>query len=172
MLPKEIFEEYGKKRLKELLEKGEKPDIVASFIDFFGDAEITQCSRCGTPVFIRPWILENVKVFGLKVVCLCCADPEALKGQVAMDFARIESLFQDPQAEQEIAFKVKKLWIRIFSFNSPLTNTPYSAWRSPDGKIEIGIHDFDNEIFCIHIVETDQWLLNPRDIKRIIEKIC
>jgi len=45
MLSKEVFEEYGKKRLKELMEKGENLTIVVGFIDFFGDAEITECSK-------------------------------------------------------------------------------------------------------------------------------
>jgi len=59
-LPKEVFEEYGKKRLKQLLEKGEKPTVIGSFIDFFGDAAIVACSKCGVPVFVRPWVLEAI----------------------------------------------------------------------------------------------------------------
>jgi len=84
MLPFEAFEEYAKKRLKDLLEKGEKPTIISGFIDFFGDASIVACSKCGVPVFCRPWILEAITEHNLKVACICCADPQDFKGQVAM----------------------------------------------------------------------------------------
>jgi hypothetical protein len=163
MLPYEVFEEYAKKRLKQLLEKGEKPTVIGGFIDFFGDAAIVACSKCGVPVFVRPWVLEAITEHNLKVSCICCADPKDLKGQVAMDFAKIEG-----KVEQQICLEIKKTWKQIMAFPGPFTSTPYSAWRSPDGKLEVGIHDADNEIFCVHIVETDQWSLNPRDIQRLL----
>jgi hypothetical protein len=163
MLPYKVFEEYAKKRLKNLLEKGEKPTIIAGFIDFLGDASIVACSKCGVPVFVRPWVLEAITEHNLKVSCICCADLKDLKGQVAMDFAKIEFF-----TEQELACEIKKAWTRILSFAGPVSGSPYSVWRSPDKKIEVGIHDADNEIFVIHLVETDDWLLNPRDILRLI----
>jgi len=83
MLTKEDLEDYGKNRLKELIEKGEKPAVVAGFIDYFGNATIMSCSRCGVPVFVRPWIAETVIEHGLLVICICCVNPQNLKGQVA-----------------------------------------------------------------------------------------
>lgn len=74
-------------------------------------------------------------------------------------------------AEQELASEIKEKWVKLFNFPGPITSTPYSVWRSPNGKIEVGIHDLDNEIFCIHKVETDEWFLNPRDIQRLIDKL-
>ena len=90
MLTKEDLEDYGKNRLKELIEKGEKPAVVAGFIDYFGNATIMSCSRCGVPVFVRPWIAETVIEHGLLVICICCVNPQNLKGQVAWDLAKIE----------------------------------------------------------------------------------
>jgi 5,10-methenyltetrahydromethanopterin hydrogenase len=101
MLPYEVFEEYAKKRLKDILQKGEKPTIIAGFIDFFGDAAIVACSKCGVPVFVRPWVLEAITEHNLKVSCICCADPKDLKGQVAMDFAKIEG-----KVEQQICLEM------------------------------------------------------------------
>lgn len=91
MLTKEPFEEYGKKQLKELIQKGEKPTIVAGFIDFFGDATVLSCSKCGIPVFVRPWLAEAVIEHDWNVVCILCVDPKDLKGQVAVDFSKIET---------------------------------------------------------------------------------
>lgn len=92
MLPKEVFEEYGKKRLKELLEKGEKFTVVGSFIDYFGDSTMTACSKCGVPVFVRPWVLEAVVEHHLSVLCIYCVNPKELKGQMAKDFAKIQEI--------------------------------------------------------------------------------
>jgi len=94
MLSKEVFEEYAKKRLKELMEKGENLTIVVGFIDVFGDAEITECSKCGVPILIRPWLLKAAVKHNWTVVCLCCADPRDLKGQIAIDFAKIEQTIE------------------------------------------------------------------------------
>lgn len=89
LLPKEVFEEYGKKRLKELLDQREKPTIVAGFIDVFGDGVLALCSICSVPVWVRPWIFEAMVEHGLKAVCVCYVDPFADKGQTMMDFAKI-----------------------------------------------------------------------------------
>jgi len=167
MLPKEVFEEYAKARMKALIEKGEIPAvIVGGFIDFFGDAQIVNCSKCDTPLLLRPWLVKIVRQHNIRVECMCCADPQEVKGQVAMDFARIEGM-----AEEALATYIKQNWTAIDSFSGPFTQTPYSTWRSPDGKIEIGIHDQDNEIFCVHIVETGEWHIATRDIQRILAKL-
>ena len=89
MLDPDVFEEYGKKRLRELLEKGERPVIVAGFVDVFGDGVVSSCSICHVPVLVRPWIFEAMVDHGLKAVCICCADPFAVKGQLVMDLAKI-----------------------------------------------------------------------------------
>ena len=83
-----------KKNFKELIQKGEKPIIIAGFIDLVGDAGITSCSKCESPVFVRPWLLEAIIEHGLKAVCIYCVDPQILKGQLTMDFAKIEELIK------------------------------------------------------------------------------
>lgn len=52
-LTTEQFEEFGKKRLKKIIESGEASTIIAGFVDYFGDSELTLCSRCSTPVWVR-----------------------------------------------------------------------------------------------------------------------
>jgi len=89
-ITKETFEEYGRKRLEELIRKGEKPTIIAGFMDFFGDATILSCSKCGVPVFVRPWLAVAVLEHNWEVLCICCADPRDVKGQIVMDFAKID----------------------------------------------------------------------------------
>ena len=89
-LNKEVFEEYGKKRLKELLERGERPNVIAGFLDYFGNSELALCSDYATPVLVRPWALEAIKQYDLRILCIYCVDPQDVKGQVMMDFAKIE----------------------------------------------------------------------------------
>ena len=88
---KEVFERYHRKRLKELIRKGEKPIIIAGFKDCFGDSAITCCSECGAPVFVRPWILEAVAEHHLTVICVHCVDPKDLKDQIAKELTKIQS---------------------------------------------------------------------------------
>lgn len=88
---KEVFENYGKKRLQKLLSRKEPVDVVAGFVDVFGDSILLPCSKCGTPVYIRPWLVKAIHKKGWKVVCICCADPLDLKGQLAIDSSRIET---------------------------------------------------------------------------------
>lgn len=70
--------------------------------------------------------------------------------------------------ELELVLKIKATWHYHMSVQGLLSGEPYSVWQSPDGKLEVQIHDVDNELVCIHVVETDRWLLNPRDIIRIL----
>jgi len=162
MLPKEVFDEYAKARMKTLIEKGEIPSVVVGgFIDPFGDAQIINCSRCDTPVLLRPWLTQIVKQYCIRVECICCADPQEVKGQVAMDFAKIETTI-----EQTLTLEIKQTCTRILSYPGPVSGTPYSVWQSPNGKFRVGIHDADNEIFCIQKVETGEWLIPLRDIIR------
>jgi len=86
----QVFEEYGKKRLKDILEKGERPVIVAGFVDYIGDSKVTECSKCGVPVLVRPWVMEAIAEHNLPVVCLGCVDPQDIGNQIATDLARIK----------------------------------------------------------------------------------
>jgi len=100
MLPKEVIDEYGKRRFHTLLKEGRLPHIVyAGVIDFFGDAKTMECSKCGVPVFVRPWLHELIIAHNLRVECICCANPMDLKGQLTMDFAKIEEMADIPQEE-------------------------------------------------------------------------
>ena len=86
----ENLDEYRKKLFRELLEKNERPDVVAGFIDYFGNGKLVLCSDCATPVLVRPWILEAIEQYNLRVVCICCVDPQTFKGQLVMDLAKME----------------------------------------------------------------------------------
>ena len=90
-LTPEQLEAYGKKRLRELLKGEEDFVIIAGFIDYFGDGKLALCSKCGTPVLVRPWIRKAIDQHDLQVVCVCCADPQDIKGQLAMDLAKLQS---------------------------------------------------------------------------------
>ena len=91
-------EEYGKKRLRDLLDQGEKPVIVAGFIDCFGDSVLVSCSICSVPIWVRPWVFEAMVEHDLKAVCICCADPFTVKGQIVMDLAKIEKEMQNAES--------------------------------------------------------------------------
>lgn len=69
--------------------------VVCSFIDLFGDGKWVNCSRCGTAVSIRPWLWEMKQKYKLSVVCLCCIDTLDVKGQIAIDFAKLETTLQE-----------------------------------------------------------------------------
>jgi len=70
--------------------------------------------------------------------------------------------------EQELAAKIKREWKRIRTVPGPLSGEPYSIWQSPDGRYEIQIHDVDNDLVALHIVDTGEMVLNPRDVARAI----
>jgi len=91
MLSKEVFDEYGKKRLKEIIEKGASDvTVCAGFIDIFGDARIIACNKCGVPCLVRPWLFKAIIEHYWKVICICCADPQDVKGQIVIDLSKIE----------------------------------------------------------------------------------
>jgi len=99
MLPKEVFDEYSKKYMKELLEKGHLPTVIGGFIDYFGDAKTVDCVVCGTPVFLRPWLAQIVQDRNLRVQCICCADPQEVKSRIIMDSAKIEAEVKSEKAK-------------------------------------------------------------------------
>lgn len=167
-----ITDEYNRNRLKELIEKGERPTIVGGFIDFFGDAKVVSCSICQVPVFVRPWLYETIHEHNLKTICICCAPPQDLTGQILVDTAKLETLFEQQLRKEELALiaEIKQKWTCETHFSSPLSQTNYSIWRSPDNKIEVEIHDADNELVCLHIIGTSNWMINMRDIKRVVDR--
>lgn len=89
LTPKQ-FEDFAKKRLKEMVEDSGEFIVIAGFIDVYGDGALAVCTKCHTPVWVRPFVLEAVDQYNIKVVCICCADPQATKGQIIMDLAKIE----------------------------------------------------------------------------------
>ncbi len=86
----EALDENRKKLFREQLEKDERPDVVAGFIDYFANGKLVLCSDCATPVLVRPWILEAIEQYNLQVLCICCVDPQTFKGQLVMDLAKME----------------------------------------------------------------------------------
>jgi hypothetical protein len=83
------IEEFGKKRLKKIVESGEEFKIVAGYIDHIGDSKITLCSRCSTPVWIRPWLFETMDQHDIKVICVDCTDPKDLREAVTAEVEAI-----------------------------------------------------------------------------------
>jgi len=73
--------------------------------------------------------------------------------------------------EQQIALLIKATWKYLGTVPGMLSGEPYSVWESPNGELRIQIHDVDNEIVCLQKVERDEWILNPRDIIRLIERV-
>lgn len=65
------------------------------------------------------------------------------------------------KTEKELVQEIRKNWKKL-----EVTGIPpnYSVYQSPDGFLQIGIHDVDDEIIGVKIVETDQTFLNQRDI--------
>ena len=72
------IDEFCKKRFKKIIESGEEFIIVAGFIDHIGDGKVTLCSRCSTPVWIRPWLFESMDQHDITVICVDCANPKDL----------------------------------------------------------------------------------------------
>jgi len=103
LLSKEFFDEWGKKRLETLIREGKMPNeviVIVGFSDPYGDSNTILCSECSTPAFIRPWLHKFVKEHNVKVVCIYCADPKELQGQIAMDFANIEKQIKEEEAKK------------------------------------------------------------------------
>jgi hypothetical protein len=85
------FDEYHRKNVLQELEKNLKGYVVGCLYDlYFPDNKLTKCSRCGIPLFIRPWLLEAAQKHNLKVICQFCVDPKELKGRIIQDIAKIE----------------------------------------------------------------------------------
>jgi len=73
--------------------------------------------------------------------------------------------------EREFVAEVKVKWTFIRQWRGALSGTPYSLWRSPDGRFEVGIHEVDNEIIGIFDTTTQLMLIPGRDVLRILKKI-
>lgn len=70
--------------------------------------------------------------------------------------------------EMEFVAEIKAKWSFIRRWSGPLSGTPYSLWRSPDGRFEIGIHEVDNEIIGILDTTTNQMGIPIRDVLRVL----
>lgn len=90
-LPYEDFDALARRRLKQLLADGRKDVVVVGcFIDYFGDADILPCSRCGTPTFFRPFVAKAVREQNWKTLCYCCADStDAFEAQLTVDLVSV-----------------------------------------------------------------------------------
>jgi hypothetical protein len=92
-LTPEDFDNFQRKNVMKQLEKypKEKGYVVGCIHDFFfPDNKLTECCKCGIPLYVRAWLLELAQKHNLEVVCQFCVDPQELKGQIIMDFAKIE----------------------------------------------------------------------------------
>jgi len=69
------------------------------------------------------------------------------------------------KTEKELVQEIRKNWKKL-SITMILPN--YSVYQSPDGFLQIGIHDLDDEIVGVKLVETDQMFLSERDIARML----
>jgi len=73
--------------------------------------------------------------------------------------------------EIEFVAEVKAKWNFVRRWRGPLSGTPYSLWRSLDGRFEVGIHEADNEIIGILDTTTHQMGIPVRDVLRILRKL-
>lgn len=86
----EDFRAFGEERLKEMLATKQFPTyIVATFIKVFNDEQLCNCSKCDVPVYLSPSFLAAAKEHNIPIVCSCCVDQEAVRGQVVQDIAAI-----------------------------------------------------------------------------------
>jgi hypothetical protein len=87
------FDEYQRSHIsKEIAENPkERLFVVGCLFDlYFSDNKRIECSHCGIPLFIRPWLLSVAQNHNLSVVCPNCVDPKLLKGQIVEDILNIE----------------------------------------------------------------------------------
>ena len=85
------FDEYHRKNILKELEQNPKGCVVGCLYDlYFPDNKLTECSRCGIPLFIRPWLFKVAQEHNLRIVCQFCVDPKELKGKIIQDIAKIE----------------------------------------------------------------------------------
>jgi len=71
--------------------------------------------------------------------------------------------------EIEFVAEVKAKWTFIRRWRGAFSGTPYSLWRSPDGRFEVGIHEADDEIIGILDTISNQMLIPARDVLRILK---
>lgn len=84
------FDDFHRKRLTELIEQAKEPfPVVCSFYDLMGNGSEAFCSKCGTTVSIRPWLLDLAKKHNLPIVCISCVDPIMLHTQLEKDLREI-----------------------------------------------------------------------------------
>jgi hypothetical protein len=85
------FDEYQRKNVLKELEQNPKGCVVGCLYDlYFPDNKLTECSRCGIPLFVRPWLFKAAQEHNLRIVCQLCVDPKELKGKIIQDIAKIE----------------------------------------------------------------------------------
>lgn len=97
LTPPQDFDEYHKKNILKEIEQNPKGCVVGCLYDlYFPDNKLTECSKCGIPLYLRPWLLEAAQKHNLRIVCQFCVDPKMLKGRIIQDIVKIE------QAKKEL----------------------------------------------------------------------
>lgn len=85
------FDKYHRENLLKSLEQNPEGCVVGCLYDlYFPDNKLTECSKCGIPLYLRPWLLEAAQKHKLSVVCQFCVDPKELKGRMIQDIAKVE----------------------------------------------------------------------------------
>jgi hypothetical protein len=96
----EEFSEFMHQRfLKEKAQKpGKVPAVIGSIFTtkYCPDAKLVECCRCGIPLYVVPWVYEEVKdchvpwdQTKLPVFCQFCVPPEKFKGIMVQDIAAV-----------------------------------------------------------------------------------
>ncbi len=70
--------------------------------------------------------------------------------------------------EEKLVVEIHKNWTCTARWKSPLSNTEYSQWLSPDAKWMVGIHEYDNEIFAVQDMVTGKMGIPIRDVLRVM----
>ena len=96
----EEFSEFMHQRfLKQKAENpGKPPAVIGSIFPAkeCPDAILVECCRCGLPIYMVPWIVEEMKEFRLPwdqtkipYFCVFCVPPEKFKGVLVQDLAAV-----------------------------------------------------------------------------------
>lgn len=103
--PKEIIDDFAKKRLERMLKDKSKEAIlvIGSCVDYFGDGRKHKCEACPNIVLLKPICSDAVKKHDLTVICFECASAVPEIRKVMLSLAN--------QAQQRITSEIRKGYV-------------------------------------------------------------
>jgi len=85
----ERVDAHIRKRMEELISRGERPQIICWIRSYFKDDEKAKCSKCGITVSIRPYMKKLAEQYGLAIVCIGCGDEGEIKQTLLIEAREI-----------------------------------------------------------------------------------